>query len=304
MKTLLLTALLAFACFAQTKTADSPGSNLPAHKIGANDLLSLSVYDAPELSRMVRVSEDGYIRLPLLKSRIKVAGAMPVDVEALVSKALESEEILVEPVVTVAVADYSSRPINVAGAVRQPKTFQVIGPMRLLDAISNAGGLSEAAGSDILVSIAGEPTQRIPVKGLFESADASLNIVLHGGEDIRVVEAGKAFVVGNVKRPGAFALRDTEESSILQLLAMAEGLAPFASKQAYIYRRDENGVRKEIGVELDMILRRKRSDVAVLADDILYIPENSGRKLGIAALEKALLFGTSAGATALIYSSR
>jgi polysaccharide export outer membrane protein len=253
---------------------------------------------------MVRVSEDGYIRLPMLKSRIKVAGAMPVEVENLIVQALENDEILVEPVVTVTVADYASRPVNVAGAVRQPKTFQVVGPMRLLDALSNAGGLSEAAGSEILVSAAGETTQRISVKGLFESADASLNVPLSGGEDIRVVEAGKAFVVGNVRRPGAFALRDTEESSVLQLLALAEGLAPFASKTAYIYRRATDGSRTEITVELNQILRRKHSDVAVLAEDILYIPQNNGRKLSMAALEKALLFGTSAGSTALIYSSR
>jgi polysaccharide export outer membrane protein len=142
------------------------------------------------------------------------------------------------------------------------------------------------------------------VKGLFESADESLNVALAGGEDIRVVEAGKAFVVGNVKKPGAFVLRDSEESTVLQILALAEGLTAFSSKQAFIYRREAEGPRKEITVELDQILRRKHSDIAVVADDILYIPENKGRKLGVAALEKALLFGGTAGATALVYSNR
>jgi polysaccharide biosynthesis/export protein len=306
MRTVLLYGCICLACVSQTRTAgpESPLTNLPAHKIGANDLLSVSVYDAPEISKMVRVSEDGHIRLPMLRTRIDVAGAMPADVETLIVNALETEEILVAPVVTVTVADYSSRPINVAGAVRQPQTFQVIGPMRLLDAISKAGGLSDAAGSEILVSRAAEPIQRISVKGLFESSDASLNIRLYGGEDIRIVEAGKAFVVGNIKRPGAFALRDTEESTVLQLLALAEGLTPFSARQAYIYRRGSDAVRKEIVIELDQILRRKHSDVAVVADDILYIPENKGRKLGMAALEKMLLFGGTAGATALVYSNR
>jgi hypothetical protein len=57
-------------------------------------------------------------------------------------------------------------------------------------------------------------------------------------------------------------------------------------------------------VELDQILRRKQADIAVLADDILYIPENRGKKLGVTAIEKAVMFGTNAGATALIYAGR
>jgi polysaccharide biosynthesis/export protein len=155
-----------------------------------------------------------------------------------------------------------------------------------------------------LISTAGKPAVNIPIKGLLESADTSLNVSLSGGEEIRVLEAGKAFVVGNVKKPGAFPLRDSTESTLLQLLALAEGLAPFSSKQAFIYRRVADGSRSEIAVELNEILSRKRSDVAVLPDDILYIPENKGRKLGLAALEKALLFGSTAGATALVYSNR
>jgi polysaccharide export outer membrane protein len=305
MKTSILYLCVAFCCCAQQvkplPTPDSPLTNLPAYKIGSDDLLSVSVYDAPELSKMVRVSSDGYVRLPMLKSRIKVVGAMPAQVEGAIIEELEREEILVGPVVTVTVAEYSSRPINVAGAVKLPQTFQAIGPMRLLDAISKAGGLTEFAGSEILVSRTGEPVQRIPVQALLESSDEALNVPLRGGEEIRVIEAGKAFVVGNVKKPGSFVLRDSKQSTVLQMLALAEGLTPFNSKQAYIYRRGSDGTRTEIPVELDQILRRKHPDVAVVADDILYIPESRGRKLGIAALEKVLLFGGTAGATALIY---
>jgi polysaccharide export outer membrane protein len=305
MKTFVLYTCAALCCCAQQvkplPTPDSPLTNLPAYKIGPDDLLSVSVYDSPELSKMVRVSSDGYVRLPMLKSRIKVVGAMPAQVEGAIIEELEREEILVGPVVTVTVAEYSSRPINVAGAVKLPQTFQAIGPMRLLDAISKAGGLTEFAGSEILVSRTGEPAQRIPVQALLESADEALNVPLSGGEEIRVLEAGKAFVVGNVKKPGSFVLRDSKQSTVLQMLALAEGLTPFNSKQAYIYRRYSDGTRAEIPVELDQILRRKHPDVAVVADDILYIPESRGRKLGIAALEKVLLFGGTAGATALIY---
>ena len=307
MRTIILTVCLACLCTAQQKPAantDSPSTNLPAHQIGPNDLLSISVYDAPEISKLVRVGADGNIRIPMLKTPILASGKLPSQLEGAVADALEKEEILVAPAVTVTVAEYSSRPINVAGAVKSPQTFQAIGPMRLLDAISRGGGLTEDAGNDILVHLPGSPVQRVSVKSLFQSTDPAANISLRGGEDIRVIEVGKAFVVGNVRKPGAFALRDSEESTVLQMIALAEGLTPFSSKQAFIYRKSQSGGRREVVVELDQILRRKHPDVAIAADDILYIPENKGRKLGIAALERALAFGSTAGATALIYSNR
>jgi polysaccharide export outer membrane protein len=46
------------------------GANLPAQPVGANDLIAVSVYDAPELSRTVRIGGDGFIRLPMLKQQL------------------------------------------------------------------------------------------------------------------------------------------------------------------------------------------------------------------------------------------
>jgi polysaccharide export outer membrane protein len=51
-------------------TPEIQWANLPAQPIGANDLIAVSVYDAPELTRTVRVSADGFIRLPILKQRV------------------------------------------------------------------------------------------------------------------------------------------------------------------------------------------------------------------------------------------
>jgi hypothetical protein len=85
------------------------------------------------------------------------------------------------------------------------------------------------------------------------------------------------------------------------MVALAEGLAPYSARLAYIYRRARDGSRTEVPVELDSILKRKHADVAVLADDILYIPDNKTRRLTVTALERVLAFGSTAGATALIY---
>src|SRR5579884_2285186 len=170
---------------------NDPG-NLPAQPIGPNDLLAVSVYDSPELTRTIRVNRDGEIRLPMLHN---------------------------------------------------PIVFQATHPITLLDAIARAGGISEDAGSEILVrheiSQGDDPqwvTETVPVRQLIDQADQKLNITLHGGEQVLVPEAKKIYVVGNVRKPGAFPVRNDENTTVLQALALSEGLMPFTAKQAYIYR--------------------------------------------------------------------
>ena len=314
-----LSACIAGIACAQQQPADrrlfdygANTANLPAQPLGPNDLIAVSVYDAPEFSRTVRVSADGYIRLPMLKERIKADGVMPSALETSIAEELVREQLLVDPFVTVNVAEYQSRPINVSGCVRMPVVFQAEkGSTTLLEAIARAQGLREDAGQEILVSNSqpgpdGKPillTRRIPVRALFDASDPTLNLPLYGGEEIRVPEAGKIYVVGNVKKPGAFSVQPGADTTVLQLLALAEGLDNFAEGQAFIYRREGTGSKNEIPIPLKDILRRKSADVPVVANDILYIPDSRRKHVTLSALEKVLLFGTTAGATALIYGT-
>src|SRR4051794_1206744 len=115
---LFLTA--ACAILASSQPRNPPGentANLPAQKIGPRDLIAIQVYDSPELTRTVRIGSDGFFRLPMLKQKVRAEGLMPADLEVSVAKALSEEGILIEPFVTITVAEYSSRPISVAGAV-------------------------------------------------------------------------------------------------------------------------------------------------------------------------------------------
>ncbi len=289
--------------------SEPEGSGLPMQRIGANDLIAISVYDAPELTRAVRVSPAGLISLPMLREKIPAAGLMPSDLELAIVDALKTEEVLVHPLVTVNIVEYHSRPISVMGSVKKPLTFQAEAPVTLLDALARAEGLTLEAGPIILLTrfqAAGEggPTpivQRIPVNALIDAANREVNVTLSGGEEILVPAMGRVFVVGNVKRPGAFALRDAGEGTVLQMVALAEGLAPYSAKSAYIYRRAQDGSRTELLVELESILKRKHADVQVLPEDILYIPDNKARRMTVTAIERVLSFGSTAGATALVY---
>jgi polysaccharide biosynthesis/export protein len=307
--------LICIGCFAQAPTPHSTAiesgtANLPAQKVGPNDLISVAVYDSPELTRTVRVGADGLIRLPMLKRRIAAAGLMPSELEEAIADALRAEQLIIDPFVTVTVAEYSSRPISVAGAVKAPVTFQAAGPVTLLEAITRAGGLSAEAGSEILVSRkqtgpdgpSAALVQRIPVKSLIDAADPEANLKLSGGEEIRVPEMGRIFVVGNVRKPGAYPVQSDSETTVLKMLAMAEGLTPNAGRQAFVFRREAGaGSKSEIPVELRKIMDRKAPDAPLMVSDILYVPDDRGRRVGLAAVERILLFGTTAGATALTY---
>ena len=280
----------------------SDSTSLPVQKIGPDDLLGLTVYDSTELTRNIRVSQDGSMRLPLLRQRIQVAGLWPAEVETAIAEALKKEQVMVNPVVTVSVAEYRSRPIKVVGAVKHPITFQAFGELTLLDAISRAEGLSDDAGPEILVSkvqprvVDGKPAtlvQRVSVKALIDAADPELNLKLEGGEEIRIPDAGKIYVVGNVRKPGAFTIKDSTETSIMRLLALSEGLLPYSGKQAFIYRKEASGGKNEIPIDLELIIQRKSPDVTLVANDVLYIPDRSGRRSLMNVLEKALPMGAA-----------
>ncbi len=278
-------------------------ANLPTHKISSNDLIALAVYDAPELTRTVRVGPDGLIDLPLLKQRIRAEGLLPPELEAEIATALKTENILVRPLVTITIIEYNSRHVSVLGAVAKPLTFQVIGATRITDALAKAEGTTLVAGPDLLMSRAGEPgVVKISLKDLLSGKDPSLNIILEGGEEIRIPEALKIYVVGNVKKPGAIPVRDNSESTVLKLLAVVEGVTPYAQNIAWIYRNDpDTGKRIEIPIELKKILGRKSPDVTLVADDILYIPDNINKRTAIETAKNIATYGSGA-ASALIYA--
>jgi polysaccharide export outer membrane protein len=139
------------------------------------------------------------------------------------------------------------------------------------------------------------------VHGLISGEDAALNLHLEGGEEIRVPEAGRVFVLGRVKKPGAFFITDGSESSVMKALALSEGLDTFPSHKAYIYRVEgSNGGRNEIPIELKNIMNRKSPDVPLLANDILYVPDATGARASLKVLETSIGIGAALGAS-MIY---
>ena len=266
--------------------AISDSSNLSQERLGREDLISITVYDSPELTRNVRIGADGNIRLPMVRQRIPAAGSIPAELESAITAALVDEHVLVNPVVTVSVAEYHSRQITVVGAVRNQTMFQAGGTVTLLEAITRAGGLSDNVGSEILISRPSSSvngtsvtlTERIPVRSLLDPANPASSIRLEGGENIRVLEAGRIFVVGNVKHPGPLQVTDGSANTVLKAVTLAGGLDSFSSHEAYIYRAEADGGNSQIPVEIKKIMTFKSPDVPLMSNDMLYVPTANGQK--------------------------
>jgi polysaccharide export outer membrane protein len=288
----------------------NPATNLPIQRLAPEDMVQLSVYESPEFSRSVRIGADGSIPLPMLKQRVHIAGLLPDEAATAVAAALKNEMLLVDPFVTMSVAEYHSRPVNVSGAVKMPIIFQAIGNVTLLDAISRAGGLSDTtAGPTIVVTRRDGPAgsqsvQRIPVKALLAGTDPALNLKLTGGEDVRVPPVETIIVQGSVAHPGVFPVLDPISiNTVSSAIAQAQGLIQYADHKAFIYRVDDQGVKRTIKVPLWDILQNRKPDMILQARDTLYVPDSPKRRITQNTINSLTGVGASA-TTAAIYIAR
>ena len=290
------------------KAQRAPASSLPAstESMGAGDLVEIAVSYCPEMTRNFRVSTDGTLALPLLHQPLPVAGLTPSQVAQKLSAELVSEHLLAEPIVNVSVLEYRSRPVSIVGAVNHPINFQATDRTTLIEALAKAGGLSPTAGSNIIIttqnSTGNAPTIRsIAVKDVIGGSMAEANIVLSGGEEIRVPEATKIFVAGNVRRPGVYPMQSDEDTTVRKAVALSSGLDIYPGAVAYIYRKRAVGSeRDKLPIALREIMTNKAPDVVLQADDILYVPTAEGKRMAAKVLGQLAGFGQTAEAALVL----
>ena len=125
--------------------------NLPLPRqdteVGPGDLFEVSVLGEKELPKEYRVQPDGSIDFPYL-DRLVVAGLEPQQIEDLIKKDLVARKILVDPQVTLIVKQYNSKKVSIVGAVNKPGSLPWTEGMKLVEAISLAGGLTSLADGD------------------------------------------------------------------------------------------------------------------------------------------------------------
>jgi polysaccharide export outer membrane protein len=193
--------------------------------IGAGDLLEInifSVFGTPEVNSKARVSTSGGVSVPLL-GNVQVTGLTTEEAEARIEERLRDEQILKQPHVTVFVSEYANQGVSVLGEVSKPSVYPMLVSRRLLDLISEAGGLTPTAGKVITIThrtAPQEPTRlaisRDPNKNFADNVD------ILPGDTIVVAKAGIIYVVGAVGKPGGFTIDTNEGFTVLQAIALAD----------------------------------------------------------------------------------
>jgi polysaccharide biosynthesis/export protein len=244
--------------------------DLTTLKLGAGDLLDLSVYNAPELSTKARVSNSGDLYLPLV-DYVHVAGLTIEEAQGLIAKRLEDGGFVRNPHVTIFLDESASQGVTVLGEVGRPGIYPLVGDRKLYDFLSAAGGFSQAAGRKVSVirqSGATPITVSLP-RNLAD--DLQDNIEILPGDTITVPKAPIIYVVGEVGRPAGL-LVDNGTLSVLQALALAGGTSHTARLGGTcIIRKGPNGMT-QTKVPLKKMMEAKAPDVLLEADDILFVP--------------------------------
>jgi polysaccharide export outer membrane protein len=123
--------------------------NSKAYKIGPRDVLEVTVFKAPELSKVVQVSETGTISYALV-GEVPAGGRTAREVEQELTKRLGAK-YLQNPQISVFVKEYNSQRITIDGAVKKPGVYTIAGGMSLLQATATAGGFEAIADETVLL---------------------------------------------------------------------------------------------------------------------------------------------------------
>jgi polysaccharide biosynthesis/export protein len=270
---------------AQQKNGAAASVNTPsmgfgsgaAGPIGAGDLVELSVFDTPELSGKLRVSNSGYVILPLVGS-IHVAGLTGNEMQNLIRDKLMAGGFMNDPQVTVFTAEYATAGVSVLGEVKNPGVYPALGSHSLVDYISVAGGLTSMAGTSVTVTHSAHPDSPLQVKISSKApSNPQDNPDIFPGDSIFVEKTGLIYVIGEVVRPGGFPMDHDDHLTILQALALAQGTTFTAKKGGTVIIRTTSEGRKTIPEDLKKILASKAPDEALQDNDILFIPNSAGR---------------------------
>jgi polysaccharide biosynthesis/export protein len=261
------------------------------YRIGAGDVLEIRVYNRPQLSRdAVRVEGNGMIRMPLIDGDIQAAckteGELAKDISLRYARYYRNLPV------DVFIKEYHAREVALIGAVNEQGRYQMQRQLRLLELLTFAKGPSEKAGETINIvrgprtdSCAGD-TSGANQEGLISlrlndtlRGEEAANPYVEAGDIITIPEAEQVFVVGNVYAPKSLPLKDA--LTVSRAIAMAGGpLRDSKTDHVRVVRRSAGaGSQSEMFVNLTAIARKKEDDLVLQPNDIVEVPESTGKSL-------------------------
>jgi polysaccharide export outer membrane protein len=235
--------------------------------VGAGDVLEVRVYGEEDLSKNYTLDRDGALILPYV-GRVPIAGMTANQIAQHVEQRLR-DGYLVEPQVTVVVAEYRAKPIQILGEVDEPGVYYLRGERDVPTLLARAGGAPENVTQARVVR---------EVEGQMQSFDVNLEAISRGigshslelkaGDTIHVLPPARVFVSGEVKEEGAVPWR--EGMTAWQALTKAGGPTRTAKiKGAYVLRQGET-----FEIDLKAVKQGRLEDILLRPDDQLILPES------------------------------
>jgi polysaccharide export outer membrane protein len=283
--------------------APGPSTSIPG-PISPGDLLEISEEHLPEFRTVTRVSAAGSVALPLI-GEVKLEGMDESAAARAIADALVERGMLLHPRVFVLVTASGAQDVTVLGEVLRPGVYPYGAHHRLLDAISEASGLTPSAGSLVYIShrsgmetaaAAGEPNDqdaaaaggqpRLQVRpAMVVALDPSgeghreSNPELQPGDTVQVTRVSLVYVVGDVIRPGGFPLEPSRRTTVLQALSLAWGPSQNAALSKALLIREQNDGRTVTVLNLKRMLHGQDPDLPLLERDIVYVPDSTAKNL-------------------------
>jgi polysaccharide export outer membrane protein len=280
-------------------------SPMPA-PIAPGDFLDVSEVHTPEFHSAVRVSPSGTVTLPMIHE-VQVGGMDEQTAAHAIEAALVAQGMLLHPQVSVLVTSYAGQDVSVLGEVVRPGVYPYTLHHRLLDLISAASGLAPSAGR--LVNIFHRDDARTPHPVVLDPSgtdtETDHNPELAPGDTVQVSRAGLVYVVGDVQRPGGFAVDPAQGLTVVQALSLAWGPTQNAAMSKAILIREQKGGRTLTSLNLKRMLHGQEPDQQVHDRDILFVPDSAAKNLWNRTVESAIQ--SAIGVTiyaGLVYSQR
>ncbi|MGH9475735.1 MAG: polysaccharide biosynthesis/export family protein [Terriglobales bacterium] len=276
--------LLTIAAAGQAATAPPQEFTPPpsAQALAPGDLISVSVFQAPELTTEARLAPDGTFRMPEAGT-VSLAGQTAAQAAATLAARLR-QNYLLHPEVEVLVRAFAAQPVTVLGAVAAPgvysaRTYPDLGAM-----LAAAGGLKSPTGERVLVERHGGAPVTLPAAALARGRAAS-SLPLHAGDTVQVVPAATVYVGGDVAKPGAFVL-PASGLTLLEALTLAGGARRDSrAAQTRIVHRSLDGSTRIQWVDARPIMKGWAADPELHAFDLVYVPESLGKAAWFAGLK-------------------
>lgn len=244
--------------------------------VGPRDVLDINVLEDKSVTTRVTVGEDGTIALNVL-GKVLVSGLTASQIESRLKSLLEAN-YLAKATVSVQVVEFASKPISVVGAVVRPGRISATGNTTLIQAITQAGGLSAGHGKELYVLRTGQ-------NGLTEQVSVSVEeLLINGNPEVNIPLAPNdlvnvpidtpitVYVMGEVMKPGKSQFRSSQTPTVLQALADAGGPTDRAGRKVII-TRNTDGRQERLVVNYRDIISGRIKDVILRDNDTVFLEE-------------------------------